>query len=179
MNVASGYTFNINGILKINATNFKINSGAIGNNNMFYVGTTNDYMSYSPSGGLTVKGKIYATSGEFSASLMTGSISADRIKGGTITGCELNIGNNTCTISSTGILSATGASISGAITATSMNMGALTYNGTTLQLGPWTIDSTKIYGGSGAAYTEIYPGGIFCEYRSGSSFPADFGDLVG
>ena len=100
-----------------------------------------------------IAGKITATSGSISGSLVTtgidaanisaGTLSADRIGAnsitagklnvstlsaitadlGTITAGSMNIGSGAFTVSSAGVLSATGATISGAITATSGNIG--------------------------------------------------------
>ena len=130
---------------KITATTLSVGSTASGNTGMTYDSTN----------GLVIRGKIYATSGEFSGSLITGTLSADHISGGTLSGISLNIGNGNCVINSSGQLSATGASIGGTINATDGSFG------------PWSISSTKIYGGSGTAYTEIYPGGIYCDYTTG------------
>lgn len=70
-----------------------------------------------------IAGKITATSGSISGSLVTSGISATNITTGTLTAIAINNGNGTFSVSSAGVLSATGATISGAITATSGNIG--------------------------------------------------------
>ena len=128
---------------------FYLNAGGViidtaaASGNMFSISKANGgSLTLDTSGNLTVTGTINATGGSISGSLVTGSltsatISASNISGGKISGCELDIGNGTCTISSTGILSATGASIGGTIDAD---------NGT---IGNWTIGSSL---GNGSAY---------------------------
>ena len=59
----SKISINSSGTFDVSATNFIINSQATENNTMFQVGDANNsYLSYSPNGGLIVKGAITATS---------------------------------------------------------------------------------------------------------------------
>ena len=70
-----------------------------------------------------IAGKITATSGSISGSLVTSGISATNITTGTLTAIAINNGSGTFSVTSAGALTATSATISGAITATSGNIG--------------------------------------------------------
>jgi len=62
-----------------------------------------------------------------------GTISSSTLSGGAISGGSINIGNGKFTVSTGGVLSATGASISGTLTA-----NANSY------IGPWHVTSDRI-----------------------------------
>ena len=70
-----------------------------------------------------IAGKITATSGSISGSLVTSGISATNITTGTLTAIAINNGSGTFSVTSAGALTATSATITGAITATSGNIG--------------------------------------------------------
>ena len=91
---------------------------------------------------LTVNGTINATAGNFSGNITsTATISGGTISGGTLTGGSINIGSGKFTVSETGVMSCTGASISGIITATQGNIGGWQINPDGLQF--TSLDGNK------------------------------------
>jgi hypothetical protein len=112
--------------------------------------TGNFYLAGSSAGGLSwdgaslsIDGNITARNGTFIGNITsTATISGGTISGGTLTGGSINIGSGKFAVSELGIMSCTGANISGIITATQGNIGGW-------QINPDGLQFTSIDGARG------------------------------
>lgn len=82
------------------------------------------------------------------SSITTGSLSANRLSGGSITGSSINLGNGKFVVTTAGALTATNATITGTINATSGNIG-----GATISNGVLTIKNANIESINGSKIT--------------------------
>lgn len=89
-----------------------------------------------------------------------GTISANNINGGTLSGAQINIGNSAFTVSTTGVLNATGATISGVISS-----GTFTLN-TNSETNYWL--SNEFSAGSSTNYLKVGSSGGITLYSSQS-----------
>ena len=143
-----GIKLNSSATLDVNTTNVVINSTATNDSTLFRLGPSdNAALLYTPSGGLTVKGKLTAST------LNVGS------------------GNNMLTYDGSTL------TVKGAITATSLTLSSgATISGMTSIAG-WSIDANKLYSKSGTSYVALDSGtanqtyAIWCGNETASSAP--------
>ena len=87
------------------------------------------FTDLSTSGSTTINGSNITT-GQINANLITtGNLNANRINGGTISGSSINLGNGTFTVTTGGAMKATGAEISGKVTATAGAIASFVIDG--------------------------------------------------
>jgi len=157
-----------------NSTNIsgnKIRTGLLQSNN--WNGTVTNGSDYSTTG-MTIDLSTGAmTSPKFRIDTdgnasFNGTISANNINGGTLSGAQINIGNNAFTVSTTGVLNATGATISGVISSGTFTLN--TNPGTNYWL------SNEFSAGSSTNYLKVGSSGGITLYSSQSqSLDADEG----
>lgn len=144
----AGVVIGSKGTLTVNTTNFKVNPIAEGTNALFYVGTggtqANDkYIKYSPTNGLEVKGSLTATA------LTVGSSSSTAMSYSSDNGLTIGSGTNTLTYNNNKL------TVSGEITATTLNISQGATIGGLTQISGWQIGASKLYSGQGNNYVAL------------------------